>query len=109
MTIKSYFNALLGCILRNHGAFFVAIAVLCSASNAETTSVSPLLWGDLRPGAYKVGFRVLYKHDRSRTWMQSKGTSTDAGRPIRISMWYPARLAVGGSSMQYGDYFHYEN
>jgi hypothetical protein len=108
MISKRHFKALLVFILHDQGTLFVAIAVLCSASIAQTTNGSPLLWGDLRPGGYKVGFRVLYKHDRSRPWMQSKGTSTDSGRPIRISMWYPARFAVGTSTMRYGDYFHYE-
>jgi hypothetical protein len=109
MTVKCHFKALLVFILRDRGALLVVIAMLCSASIAETTNGSPLLWGDLQSGEYKVGFRVLYKRDRSRTWIQSKPASTDSGRPIRISMWYPAHFAKGISTMQYGDYFHYES
>ena len=109
MTAKCHFKALLVFMLRGSGALFVAIALLCSASIAQTTNGSPLLWGDLQPGGYKVGFRVLYEHDPSRKWMQSKSISSDSRRPIRISMWYPARPAKGISTMQYGDYFHYES
>jgi dienelactone hydrolase len=109
MAAMCHFRALLVFIFRGRCALPVAIALLCSASIAQTTNGSPLLWGDLQPGGYKVGFRVLYRHDRSRTWMQSKGNSTDSRRPIRISLWYPARFARRISTMQYGDYFHYES
>lgn len=108
MAIKDHSKALMVLTLRDPSALLVVIALLCCASIAATNG-SPLLWGDLQPGGYKVGFRVLYKHDPSRKWMQSKGTSTDSGRPIRISMWYPARFTKEISTMQYGDYFHYES
>src|SRR6476661_3312160 len=103
--IKCSSNTLLNSITGN---LLVAIALLSGVSIGETAKGTPLLWGDLQPGGYKVGFRVLYKHDHSRTWIHSKKSSTDSGRPIRISIWYPARFANGISTMQYGDYFHYE-
>jgi len=109
MMERSHFKAPLVFMLRARGVLLVAMVLLCSVSIAKTTNGSPLLWGDLESGGYKVGFRVLYKHDHSRTWMPSKGTSTDGGRPIRISLWYPASFAKGISTMQYGDYFHYES
>ena len=78
----------------------------------EQRLTPPLLWGDLQPGRYAVGFRVLYKHDRARKWLPPRGHSNraaaDQGRPIRISVWYPAVLAKGAEAMRYGDYFHYE-
>ena len=59
-----------------------------------------------------MGFRVLYKHDRTRKWLPSKShlnrAAADQGRPIRINVWYPAVPAKGAESMRYGDYFHYE-
>jgi dienelactone hydrolase len=75
-------------------------------------TIPPLLWGDLQPGRYAVGFRVLYRHDRTRKWRPSKShlnrTASDKGRPIRLSVWYPAVPAKGAEAMRYGDYFHYE-
>src|SRR6476646_6770159 len=62
------------------GNLLVAIALLSGVSIGETAKGTPLLWGDLQPGGYKVGFRVLYKHDHSRTWIRSKKSSTDSGR-----------------------------
>ena len=101
--IRCSVNKLLSLIV----GLLVPVVLLCGASIGETVNGTPLLWGDLQPGAYKVGFRVLYKQDHSRTWRHSNRTSSDTGRPIRISMWYPARFANGTPTMQYGDYFYY--
>lgn len=101
---KCSFHTLLSFVV---GHLLLTIALLSGASIGETVKGTPLLWGDLQPGRYQVGFRVLYKHDHSRTWTHSKKSWTDNGRPIRISMWYPARFASGTSTMRYGDYFYY--
>jgi dienelactone hydrolase len=61
-----------------------------------------LLWGDLKPGPYAVGFRTIYDVDASRQF----GTTT--GRPIRISIWYPATPNPASHPMRYGDYLHYD-
>jgi len=71
----------------------------------------PPLWGDLKPGAYTVGFRVLWKYDYSRTWkpeVDYKGNhlSGEAARPIRISIWYPAQRSAQASPMPYSGYLH---
>jgi len=99
--------------LRVLGTLTVFGIVLTCGMTAQTPrSIPPLLWGDLQPGRYAVGFRVLYKRDQSRKWLdprnQPNSTTTDKGRPIRISVWYPAVFAKGAVAMQYGDYFHYE-
>ena len=99
--------------LRVLGTLTVMGTVLTCGLRAEIQrSIPPLLWGDLQPGRYAVGFRVLYKHDRTRKWLPSKShsnrTAPDKGRPIRISVWYPAVPAKGAEAMRYGDYFHYE-
>ncbi len=99
--------------LRVLGTLTVMGTVLTCSLRAEIQrSIPPLLWGDLQPGRYAVGFRVLYKHDRTRKWLPPKShshrTAPDKGRPIRISVWYPAVPAKGAEAMRYGDYFHYE-
>ena len=68
----------------------------------------PPFWNSLKPGPYAVGFRVLYHRDRSRRWLKKKGPAvSDLGRPIRISLWYPASPSVSDHQMTYGDYLHH--
>src|SRR5947208_16064902 len=40
--------------------------------------------------------------------IHSKRATNDKGRPIRISVWYPAMPAEGAEAKRYGDYFHYQ-
>lgn len=75
--------------------FVIALGILSSAPYA----------GAQRP----VGFTVLVVHDSSRSWERSVGAEA-AGRagpfiprPVRISIWYPARSATG-VPMRVADY-----
>src|SRR5258707_2599902 len=91
----------------------VGAVLVCRVQAGETSRSAPaLLWGDLQPGPYVVGFKVLYRHDGTRKWLPSKGDSIratpDKGRLIRVSMWYPAVPVKGAETMRYGDYFHYD-
>jgi len=88
------------------------VLTCCMEAGEIPRSTPALLWGDLHPGRYAVGFKVLYGTDQTRKWLpsesQAKRATTDKGRPIRISVWYPAVPAKGTETMRYGDYFHYE-
>ena len=65
-------------------------------------------WDDLKGGPYAVGFRLLYHRDH-RSWLkESVGTDADPGRPIRVSVWYPAAPAASVAPMTYGDYLHHD-
>jgi len=75
-----------------------ALALFAASSTIITMAQSPL-WHELKPGSYKVGFRVLWKHDNSRTW-------GGAARPVRISVWYPADPSTRGLSMRYSGYLN---
>src|SRR5689334_15081235 len=78
----------------------IAVALACrstpTASSGAGTAPAPApLWGSLRAGPHAVGFRTIYRFDRSRTWQATRGQAVAfapdlAGRPIRISVWYPA-------------------
>lgn len=89
---------------------FCAPAVQSKGARAEPVGTPAPLWGDLEPGAFSVGFRVLYERDKTRTWLSpsSGAAAADPGRPIRISLWYPAAPAPGARPMRYGDYFHFD-
>jgi len=58
----------------------VSFLSLFSAASAQQ------LWGTLKAGPNKVGFRVIKDRDRSRN-----------NRPIIISVWYPSSEALGNS------------
>ncbi|QSQ14174.1 poly(ethylene terephthalate) hydrolase family protein [Myxococcus landrumensis] len=67
------------------------------------------LWGPLTPGPHAVGYKVLYRFDTSRTWAETrpygKTFSADlSGRPMRISIWYPASRPQG-KTLRFEDYF----
>jgi hypothetical protein len=72
--------------------------------------LTSMLWGSLNPGSYAVGYRVAYAFDRSRTWHRTRTYSEPQfspdvlGRPLRISVWYPA--IAGDGKMRITDYIH---
>jgi hypothetical protein len=71
----------------------------------QQASSSPF-WGDLGAGPYPVGYRVIYRSDPKGTWSSSaKGSAP--GRPVRVSLWYPAANDGSGKPMTYGDYLHH--
>jgi len=81
------------------------IITLYSYANAQT----PALWGDLKSGSYPVGFRFIYKYDYSRGWKTREDANgypqaESRGRPIRVSVWYPAKNRANASRMLYEDY-----
>ena len=84
---------------------FLLITTACSCASAQT----PALWGDLKSGPYPVGFRFIYEYDYSRGWKAKEDVNgypqaESRGRPIRISVWYPAKSRVNASRMLYRDY-----
>lgn len=85
------------------------ISTLVTSLCAAQGSPARPLWSDLGPGPYQVGFRVLYRLDRSRVWDASPDSvsRSDFARPVRISLWYPAPRPAGGRAMLYRDYVHF--
>lgn len=68
----------------------------------------PNLRAKLKYGTNHVGFKIVQKYDKSRTFGPSidffgKQTGNPIYRPIQISIWYPAERH-SGESMQYKDY-----
>jgi hypothetical protein len=95
---------------------FVAASVLAlmgpvnvSAQVKGTNSEAPPFWSDLGSGPFRVGYRVLYLRDHAKPWLSASGTSLpDPGRPIRVSVWYPASHMASSGKMKYGDYLRHE-
>ena len=88
------------------------LTTLCSALllagdlTAQSSNPRRPLWGDLAPGPYAVGFKVTYRLDRSRTWDPTPDSIAEgeSARPIRVSVWYPARPARAARPMPYRGY-----
>jgi pimeloyl-ACP methyl ester carboxylesterase len=86
-------------------ALLLALVLTTGPVQAQS---SPL-WGGLAPGPYAVGFRILYQADPTRPWLATPMPSASAatvrpGRPVRISLWYPARPSRAARAMVYRDY-----
>jgi hypothetical protein len=77
----------------------IIILALCLANRVLFAQNSDM-WGSLKPGKYPVGFRVLEKYDTSRRWRNEC-----KGRPIQISIWYPAASGGKAPPLTYRDYF----
>ncbi|MCE9670560.1 tetratricopeptide repeat protein [Myxococcus stipitatus] len=85
------------------------LAVGWPAAAKEAPETSRPLWGDLAPGPHAVGYQVLHRFDTSRTWAATHPYGKDftpdlSGRPMRISVWYPAARATG-RKLRFEDYF----
>jgi tetratricopeptide (TPR) repeat protein len=81
------------------------IIIASSYANAQTTA----LLGDLKSGSYPVGFRFIYQYDYSRGWKAKEDANgypqaESRGRPVRVSVWYPAKSSANASRMLYRDY-----
>jgi len=75
----------------------------------SATTAGPPVWGDLRPGPYSAGFKSIFRYDNSRTWKSTRSYSgafsPDVdGRPIQISVWYPANAGPSDKRMTFADY-----
>jgi dienelactone hydrolase len=84
--MKSFRLAALGLLL------FASAGVAPSSARQKTRAP---LSGELPAGPYAVGFRTVYRFDRTRTWRVTRGyekpfAPDSQGRPVRVSVWYPA-------------------
>src|SRR6476661_6188812 len=97
-------------MIRNVGRTFALVCLLVLISAASTLAQQRPLWNGLQPGPYAVGFKVLWKYDYSRGWRpatnyKGEALAGETARPIRISVWYPAKK-VAGAPMPYSAYLH---
>src|SRR5947209_8312891 len=87
----------------------ILLAFACiTPTEAQQKSQTPF-WGRLTAGPYAVGFRTIYQFDRTRTWRVTRGYEKPFapdlnGRPIRVSVWYPAVHDARSRQMRFEDY-----
>ena len=89
---------------------FCILFLFCwMATPQQASGGSPPFWSDLKAGPYAVGFRVLYDRERGHSWVKNAASGkAGPGRPIRISLWYPAVPSASDVRMTYGDYLHHQ-
>jgi dienelactone hydrolase len=89
---------------------FVVTLVTLAVVPTGLDAASPApLWDRLQPGPHAVGFRVLWKYDYARTWTsthdgEGQPTADAPYRPVRISIWYPAKIPGHASPMPFSGY-----
>ncbi len=76
--------------------FALIAAVVLAAGFAQQPD--PLLWGNLVPGRYAVGYRSYWELDSTRRYGPGGGP-----RPILVIIWYPA-AATNAKPLRYREY-----
>ena len=73
----------------------------------SSAQISKLL-GNLEPGSYTVGFKVVNKYDYTRAYkpiMNNKNEVVEvSARPMQILIWYPAKYKDNNSKAQLKEY-----
>ncbi|UCF64727.1 MAG: hypothetical protein JSW33_02505, partial [bacterium] len=59
-------------------------------------------WGKLKTGPFAVGFQLVERVDKSRSYPVADGKVSDA-RPVRVYLWYPA-LPSTKENMHFNEY-----
>jgi len=98
---------------RGYGVALILLLALVgakvTAAEGQAVGDPTPLWSGLPPGPFPVGFRVLYRLDRSRVWGPTPDSALggESARPIRVSVWYPALRASNRARMRYQDYIQF--
>jgi hypothetical protein len=66
-----------------------SVPIFLSLFVLQAQSQTINLWGELKPGPYSTGFKLIKKQDLSRYYPSQKAGETKV-RTIRIYLWYPA-------------------
>lgn len=87
----------------------LVFVLFAAAASWDVRAQVPDAWGGLERGPHAVGFRFVYRLDHSRNWRATEDAEGyprggRRGRPVRVSVWYPARARAGAAPMLYRDY-----
>jgi len=82
---------------------------LLSMIGFETNGQTKYLNPELKPGPYKVGFKVFHEYDYSRTLPSeilpfTNSHATNLAKPIQITVWYPAETGPNDKPMPFKSY-----
>jgi len=94
--------------MKNNFYLIIIIIGFCSfKSHSQNIITNHLVYGK-----YPVGYKVFHTFDYSRTYFPKydyygNRTNDPIGRPMQISMWYPAKNINSSNKMKYEDYIGY--
>jgi len=82
----------------------IIISIHTSTANSQTVMTKHLTYGKL-----PVGYKVFHKYDNSRSFFSKydyygNRTNSSIGRPMQISLWYPAKNVNSSTKMTLNDY-----
>lgn len=88
-------------------SLLLALCLSWSAFAQQPVEVLP--WTELHPGNHAVGYQVRCLTDVSRTWHTTRAfgkpfAADRGGRPVRVSIWYPATPKPAMPRMRMADY-----
>jgi hypothetical protein len=97
------------CSQLSHRVLSLLIGLSLFQARNDLYAQTPRLWGELSPGAYRVGFQVVNKYDYSRTFKPArdhdgKVREGEQARPIQIGVWYPSEKPGGSAAMAFEEY-----
>lgn len=88
----------------------VLVAGFCVPAQSGSASAVPPIFGEMKPGPHKVGFRLIQLKDPARPIRPKRNylgvlDTADRARPIDLHVWYPAAEA-GGAPMTFEQYIY---
>jgi len=91
------------------GCFLLLLFSIPSLAQPGPKSPSATLWGNLKPGPHRTGYKTIFTHDLSRAAIMDAASpeqspSGHPGRQMQLNVWYPARAGVKARPMRYADY-----
>jgi len=87
----------------------LVLAWLCSLVSPTAAQSQ---FGDLEPGPFAVGYKVISTHDYGRTFDTPKYNykgefqEGERARPMLVSVWFPAARPAASEPMEYGEYYY---
>lgn len=87
----------------------IALLIVLTRGLCDQAYSSSSLRGDLKPGAYAVGYTTVFEYDLARSPVadgSGKIPNGVGGRQMQINIWYPAAPSQRGAMMKFEDYVH---
>ncbi|MDH3492235.1 MAG: hypothetical protein OEM82_01700 [Acidobacteriota bacterium] len=91
--------------------FLILIATSLTSGAVSAEENVPAMWGELKPGNYKIGFRTIFTYDLSRPPVPYSDwdgrlypTNETKGRQMQINIWFPAKLTEKSNRIEFRHY-----
>jgi hypothetical protein len=80
----------------------IGLVVLLSILIYQIQAFGSTPWGELKPGEFSIGFKLITTKDFSRVYPNNNSTELNP-RPLRIYIWYPAEQSAQ-QPMKFNEY-----